>query len=400
MQKQIDTKHVGVLDGVRALAILLIVNYHFWQQSWLWNLWDGSKLRFLGIYDCSANYLASTGYVFVDLMLLLTGFCLFLPYANAMYDNASLPKASRFYVRRAARILPSYYVCIALFAVFFVKVSDYSDIKMYLHDLGSHLTFTHMFTESAFHTKFNGVLWTLCVEMIFYLIFPILAKLFTKKPILTYLGMCAVSWINYVLVFTKESTDYSFQVNQFPTFLCVFANGMMAALVFVYIAKDIKQTKFTAFIFTAVSLFALYLIRIMLKYTLFGNSNIQRWQIQNRFVLSLLFTAFIIGLCFSFKLFKVLFDNIILRFVAGISYNLYIWHQFISVKLKELKIPYWDVPEGTLPQAEMGTLWQWKYTIICWLVSFAFAIFMTYLIEKPAAQLINKLYDKKTGGKK
>lgn len=400
MQNQIDTKHVGVLDGVRAIAILLIVNYHFWQQSWLWNLWDGALLRKFGIYDISANYLASTGYVFVDLMLLLTGFCLFLPYARAMYENTKLPDARRFYVRRVARIAPSYYFCIAVFAIFFVKLSDYASVNLYIHDLGSHLTFTQMLTHSAFNTKFNGVLWTLGVEAAFYIIFPIVAKCFSKKPILTYISMCGVSWLNYIFVFTKENPDYSFQVNQFPTFLCVFANGMMAALVFVYIANDLKHSKITTTFFTILTISSLYFICVMLKYNLYGNSNIKKWQIDNRYLLSLLFTVFIVGLCFSFNFIKKLFDNRLMRFIAEISFNLYIWHQFISVKLKEWKIPYWNVPDGELPQEVMGSKWQWKYTIICWVVSIGFAILTTYLIERPAAKLINKLYDKKQEAKK
>ncbi len=29
----VDTKHVGVLDGVRALGVLCVLWFHFWQQT-------------------------------------------------------------------------------------------------------------------------------------------------------------------------------------------------------------------------------------------------------------------------------------------------------------------------------------------------------------------------------
>lgn len=400
MQNQIDTKHVGVLDGIRAIAVFLVANFHFWQQSWLWNLWDGGALKKIGIADCSGNYIPATGYVFVDMMILITGFCLFLPYARAMTEKTKLPGAGRFYVRRVARIMPSYYFSIIIIGIFFVRIADYKTNGKYFSDLFSHLTFTQMLgRETYLNTRFNGVLWTVSVEMLFYVMFPLLAKLFTKKPGLTYTGMCAVSWIFYVLKFTGEKPDFSFNINQFPTFMCVFANGMLAALIYVNVAESIRQTKTTAFVATLISISSLYFIRVMIKYNLYGQNGGQKWQIQNRYGLTLLFAAFILGTSFSFPALRKIFDNCVMRFLAGISYNFYIWHQFLAVKLKEWKIPYWSVGEGELPQAVMGVKWQWKYTLICWAASLIAAIICTYIIEKPLAKIINNLYERKQEAK-
>ena len=30
-----EIHHIGVLDGIRALAVLVVVWFHFWQQSWI-----------------------------------------------------------------------------------------------------------------------------------------------------------------------------------------------------------------------------------------------------------------------------------------------------------------------------------------------------------------------------
>lgn len=69
-----------------------------------------------------------------------------------------------------------------------------------------------------------------------------------------------------------------------------------------------------------------------------------------------------------------------------ISYNVYIWHQWIAVKLKEWKIPYWagDNP----PNMTGDTRWQWTYTVLILVATFTLAISATYLIEHPAAQRI------------
>ncbi|MBR5059255.1 MAG: acyltransferase [Clostridia bacterium] len=386
----IEYGHVGVLDGIRALSVILVVGFHFWQQSWLWNLYDPSKLRFIGIEDSGMNWIFSTGYVWVDMMILLTGICLFLPHAAKMiYGNTPLSSPPEFYVKRAARIFPSYYFNIAVLLIFFVRPADYGGgAGVFFKDLFSHLTFTHMLSKDTYlYTKFNGVLWTVAVEMLFYLMFPLLAWLFRKAPLLTYIGMNAASLGYYLFVTARHSDDLSFYINRFPSFLCVFANGMLAALVIVSLSKNMAQTKYTGLGFTALAIFGLYLMRLIIKYGLNKAQNGQLWQIQNRFMLTFVFAIFIVGACFSFRWFRVLFSNPAARFFAGISYNLYIWHQLVAIYFKKWKIPYWESAEN-LPQRDAGLSWQWKYTVIIWLVSIAVAAAATYLIEKPLHKLI------------
>ena len=66
------TSHIGVLDGIRAIAIFLVAWYHIWQQSWLQPLTEHVNL----------DGLVRNGSILVDMMILLSGFCLFLPYAR------------------------------------------------------------------------------------------------------------------------------------------------------------------------------------------------------------------------------------------------------------------------------------------------------------------------------
>lgn len=121
--------------------------------------------------------------------------------------------------------------------------------------------------------------------------------------------------------------------------LCVYANGMMAALIFVYIANNLRHGRYSGIFFTGLAIFSLYFIRIMLKYNLAYKSGGQEqvWQVQNRFALSLMFTLLIIGAAFSFKWLRWIFSNRVMRFLSGISFNLYIWHQVICLRLKEWK---------------------------------------------------------------
>ena len=165
--------YIGILDGIRAYSILIVAGFHLWQQSWLQNLFPSNLLQFMGVRNFSLNWVPRTGYMFVDVMLLLSGFCLFLPYARQMTDPlAPEPDNLRtFFKKRAARILPSYYLCLLLYLIFWVRPSDYANVKQYLQDIFAHLTFTQTFwPESYIGTKFPTALWTLGVEMQFYLV--------------------------------------------------------------------------------------------------------------------------------------------------------------------------------------------------------------------------------------
>ena len=76
----VDTTYVGVLDGVRTLGVLAVVWFHFWQQTWLHPV---VKLPFTG-WQLDLEWLPRSGYIMVDLLLVLSGFCLFLPIARQM----------------------------------------------------------------------------------------------------------------------------------------------------------------------------------------------------------------------------------------------------------------------------------------------------------------------------
>ena len=78
------------------------------------------------------------------------------------------------------------------------------------------------------------------------------------------------------------------------------------------------------------------------------------------------------------------------RFIAAISYNLYIWHQWLAVRIKyDLRIPPW---QGDTPPNQLGdTVWMHRYLALIWCAAFAAAVLATYLVEKPAARWLKSL---------
>lgn len=373
-----ETRHIGALDGIRALAVIIVVWFHFWQQSWL--------IPTVG--NVSFDWIPRTGYLFVDCMILLSGFCLFLPYARGMVYGEKVVPASTFYMKRVARIMPSYYVAVLIVLFCFaIPMGEYASTIDIWKDLVPHLTFTHnLFQMPATATHLNGVLWTVAVEMQFYLFFPLLASAFQKKPMVTYWCMTAVGIISS-LYFSRhfDTMVQGMVVNQTLTFASVYANGMLGAWLYVSMTKERQRNRAESILWTMIAVACVGIYKVMCEHRINYAAD-TRWQLDYRYLLSLLFLLFVMSVIMSVDWFQKIWDNRVMRFLAMISYNLYICHQYISVKLKELRIPYWT--GDTSPNQLGDKVWMWKYFLLCIVLSLMVAIAMTYLIERPAARFI------------
>ena len=383
-QNTYQTGHIDVLDGVRAIAILIVVWFHFWQQSWLMPI----------VGDFNIDWIPRNGALLVDMMILLSGFCLFLPYARSMVYGEPAPNTKTFYIKRMARILPSYYF--SLFVVLFLfalPLKEFYSNKFMWKDILTHLFFINNFSyDTLVGTKLNGVLWTVAVEVQFYLIFPLLAKWFQKKPLLTYSSMTLIGLISSDII-SKNFTHLTqgFYVNHTLTFFSVFANGMLGAWAYMSVTKSTPPIKAEQFFYVLMTIGGLLLFKILCEHHM-GFPNGQQWQVKYRFALSLVYLLILFGVLMTQQYCRFLLGNRFMKFLAGISFNLYIWHQYIAVKLKEFRIPYW---EGNTPPNQLDDKpWMWKYMLLCILISLVVAILTTYLIEKPITRWIMKRYNK------
>ena len=387
----IDTRHVDVLDGIRALAILLVLWFHVWQQSWLMPIVRLPFLRALGLpTQIGLDFIPRSGFLFVDMLLLLSAFCLFLPHARAMVFGEPVPEVRRFYWKRIVRIVPPYYLSVLL--IFFLVALPgraYERAGDAFVDLFSTLTFTQVFVPGVYlGTKLNGVLWTAAIEMQFYLLFPLLALCFRKRPLATYLGMVALSMLYLRGYALRDADMLRITLNQLPAFFGVFANGMLAAYGFTLLAAKTPRRWWIAALATVAVMGSLLWIVRMQKAAPSVNP-LQLWQAEHRFRLSLAFTLFLLGSALSFRWVRFLLGNRLMRFLSAISYNLYIWHQWLAVKLKEWRIPYW---EGAEPPNFTGDIvWEKQYTALVIAASLLVATLLTYLFERPVSRALSGL---------
>ncbi len=382
----VSTKHVGVLDGVRVLCVFLVAWFHVWQQSWL-----TPTLHWFG-HSISLDFVVRSGYIFVDGLILLSGFLLFLPYARHKVEGEKLPSIRDFYVKRVMRIVPSYYFCIFVILLFIaLPQNKYSSAGAMIKDVLMHMTFTHTLSSATYlQTPLNGALWTLGVEAHAYLVFPLLARGFVKKPFLTALLMMGGCFIYRGLV-QAYVADTSMWFNQFPAFLDVYALGMLASWAYVALASKLpKPGVWINLAATLIACGACYAVVLLMKAQAASNGYeaIRRSQMNQRFFLALAMSAFMLGIGFTFRRIRLLFSNRILKFLSMISFNYYIWHQLLAVWLKQWRIPPYINPQ---PYMAGEQPWQILYTLICFALALLLASALTYGLEKPAAALIHKL---------
>lgn len=242
-----EVGYIPAIEGLRGIAVLWVVVFHYVVVrsgqvadpliAWI----DASPV---------ARIIARNGYLGVDLFFLITGFLLTMPWFKHAMEGRRPPSAYEFYVRRARRIVPAYYVQLAV--LFFVCVPLLNpDLwrasrDFVLGNLALHAVFLHYMTPySAASLLINGALWTLQLEMQYYLILPLLAVWFVRAPYIAAVVLLAAAIIWRTLALhdlqplislygaigdrwqLPESALRHFAGTQLPAYLGHFALGIL-----------------------------------------------------------------------------------------------------------------------------------------------------------------------------
>ena len=350
----IDADRPAAADLLRVLAAWAVGVFHIWQQSW----YSGAA---------PAHWLRA-GSVGVDWLVLLSAFCLFLPWANA------------------AALLPAYYASLLFSLVLALHNAGWS--RTLGIDLAAHLTLTQqLFPQSYLATRLNGVTWTLTVFALFYLVFPLLAPLCVRRPLPTLGALCAVQ-LGYTLWALPQygSDAYSSLFNQFPAFCGVLAVGLAAALVFARLARGgWTQRLLPRAGCTLLGALALVWLNAQLRTQAYA-AEFQRYQLVNRMPLALAAAAMLV--CFGLGLTLPRPVRRVLSWLTALSYSFYLWHQMLAVFLKyDLHLPAWS---GDTPPNQLGdTAWMRQAHALYWTAAIAVTLAAYYGVEKPIAKRLH-----------
>jgi len=173
------------LDGLRGLAILLVVLYHYIALS-------GGAAPGTALYVFQQRF--AIGWAGVDLFFVLSGFLI----GGILLDARESPVYFQaFYARRFFRILPLYGLWVGLFFAlvalsfphFPALIADnpekWSDARFYLLFLQNSVKIPH----GTFGTAWLGSLWSLAVEEQFYLVMPLAVWLLSRRRLVQLLSL-------------------------------------------------------------------------------------------------------------------------------------------------------------------------------------------------------------------
>ena len=177
------------IDGLRGLAILLVLLRHVYMNAYTAATPRGADL--LGL-----------GYLGVHLFLLLSGFCVSWAYVGARPRPFQVRE---FAVRRAGRLLPPYYFALAVSLGLALPLS----LSEATRQLAAHLTMTHnLFPGTVL--ALNSPFWSLALECQLYLTLPPILWGFRRfGPPRTLLVILAIQTAYRIGVAHRFGTDYN-----------------------------------------------------------------------------------------------------------------------------------------------------------------------------------------------
>lgn len=363
-------RRLAALDGLRGIAIALVLWFHVWQVTWL-----RADVPFSGS-RVNLNAIPEAGFLGVDLFFFISGFCLFMPYADARARRLPVPSLADFAYRRALKIVPSY--LFAIFAMTALGFAHFGSLGEACREIVRHLLFIHVwFPES--YGSINGVLWSLGIEVQFYVVFPAIAWCALRRPFPTFAALALVA--NCYRYGVRNAYDVQHLMNQLPGTLDLFGAGMLAAYGYHALAATAPRIVHRRSLWTCASLAGIALCAVVLHGAY--DARVQpdwpyRWLATGRPLLAFALPLATVGALFAWPAWQRCLANPVFVFLSLVSYNLYLWHAAVVRTLFEARIPAWH---GANAHDDPG--WAVVYTFVAFGASIAVATVVTYALERP-----------------
>ena len=328
-------ERVKELDGVRGLAILLVILYHVGPYA---EEFTGSPIL-VSIYNSM-----QIGWLGVDIFFVLSGFLITDILLRAREKQNYF---KNFYARRILRIFPVYYVVVGLLLILLPSLETTRGIQ----EQSSWLFFVFyqqnwLYILQRPVSAYLTVTWSLAIEEQFYLIWPTVVKWLDNKKLVIVTSVAFIFSLGLRLFISHLPLDlnYAEKINYYATFtrLDGLMVGALIAIVYQSQAWKVWLRRFAWPVFGSSLLALIYILTGKSVEPFSKNVMVTTWS----FSALALFGGSLIVLLKSLSennWLRIIFRNGILGFFGKYSYAMYLVHapiifflnhEFLNANLK------------------------------------------------------------------
>ncbi len=328
----------ATLDGFRAIAAFGVVLYHVAGAAGL--VRDGGFV---------ASLLGNLGNFGVAVFFLLSGFLLYRPFVVAHLADRPAPRWRHFYWNRLVRIVPGYWLALTAFLL----LVGFKGGERRLDEYVTLYSFTQIY-RPRFGIVGLSVAWTLCIEISFYAVLPVLALAIRRGvagsartdrtkmqgQLLGLALLVVIAWTYRLVVVPLSTTADDSQHLWLPNYLDWFAFGMVMAVAVTWadrghalprLIRVLANTPWVCWVLSAWTYVILALLRGIDPATVVGAAKETTAQVFTRFLfngVSALFLLLpgIVGSTAHSPIRQAL-ARPVPRYLGTISYGVYLWHK-------------------------------------------------------------------------
>ncbi|MBR0934938.1 acyltransferase [Bradyrhizobium jicamae] len=312
---------IGVVNGLRGIAILMVVLHHLFIPFAGSNPMHPGQLA-AGIFSA----FIADAWLGVHIFFVLSGFVLYLPYRLGRRRIEAGADVWSFYLHRAHRLLPLYYIVVLVSLALHAQTTIGS--RGWMLEASGLLSTLFVFSPYGFMPPSNIVLWSVGVEIWFSLLFPLLIMAIRRWGIATVVTATVAASAFFMFVGSSIPVPH---VGTFRPFVngifgtCYeFVLGMLVCDLYVRQSEAASRRP----IHNSVALMSAVLLGGLALY-LMHNSPWLGGRVFGNVLFSMAFATLLFCSLSAGRLLRAVLETWALQVLGCMCYSIYAWHGIV-----------------------------------------------------------------------